>query len=106
VIFLGIIDKVFEQSDKTDDDMHILLTSKHTPLMSQIPLLGDLDSGVWMMGSAWTRELNLVGFGVDEGVELGVEHVKVHLGPQLISVIENNPNKNLIVSMSIKQEFM
>jgi hypothetical protein len=31
--------------------------------------------------------------------------VKVHLGPYLISVIENNQNKNLIVSMSIKQEF-
>jgi hypothetical protein len=30
--------------------------------------------------------------------------LKVHLGPYLISVIENNPNKNLIVSMSIKQE--
>jgi hypothetical protein len=29
----------------------------------------------------------------------------VHLGPYLISVIENNPNKNLIVSMSIKQGF-
>jgi hypothetical protein len=29
----------------------------------------------------------------------------VRLGPYLISVIENNPNKNLIVSMSIKQEF-
>jgi hypothetical protein len=31
--------------------------------------------------------------------------LKVHLDPYLISVIENNPNKNLIVSMSIKQEF-
>jgi hypothetical protein len=31
--------------------------------------------------------------------------LKVHLGPYLISVIENNPNKNLIISMSIKQEF-
>jgi hypothetical protein len=31
--------------------------------------------------------------------------LKVHLGPYLILVIENNPNKNLIVSMSIKQEF-
>jgi hypothetical protein len=31
--------------------------------------------------------------------------MKVHLGPYLISVIENNPNKNLIVSMSIKQKF-
>jgi hypothetical protein len=31
--------------------------------------------------------------------------VKAHLGPYLISVIENNPNKNIIVSMSIKQEF-
>jgi hypothetical protein len=31
--------------------------------------------------------------------------MKVHLGPYLISVIENNPNKNLIISMSIKQEF-
>jgi hypothetical protein len=31
--------------------------------------------------------------------------LKVHLTPNLISVIENNPNKNLIVSMSIKQEF-
>jgi hypothetical protein len=31
--------------------------------------------------------------------------LKVRLGPYLISVIENNPNKNLIVSMSIKQEF-
>jgi hypothetical protein len=29
----------------------------------------------------------------------------VHLGPYLISVIENNSNKNLIVSMSFKQEF-
>jgi hypothetical protein len=29
----------------------------------------------------------------------------VYLGPYLISVIENNPNKNLIISMSIKQEF-
>jgi hypothetical protein len=29
----------------------------------------------------------------------------VHLGPYLISMIENNPNKNLIISMSIKQEF-
>jgi hypothetical protein len=33
------------------------------------------------------------------------ERLKVHLGPYLISVIENNPNKNLIISMSIKQEF-
>jgi hypothetical protein len=31
--------------------------------------------------------------------------LKVHLGPYLISVSENNPNKNLIISMSIKQEF-
>jgi hypothetical protein len=31
--------------------------------------------------------------------------LKVHLGPYLISVIENNPNKNLIFSMSSKQEF-
>jgi hypothetical protein len=31
--------------------------------------------------------------------------MKVHLGPYLISEIENNPNKNLIVSMSIKQKF-
>jgi hypothetical protein len=31
--------------------------------------------------------------------------LKVHLGPYLISVIENNPNKNIIVSMTIKQEF-
>jgi hypothetical protein len=30
--------------------------------------------------------------------------LKVHLGPYLILVIENSPNKNLIVSMSIKQE--
>jgi hypothetical protein len=29
----------------------------------------------------------------------------VHLGPYFISVIENNPNKNLIISMSFKQEF-
>jgi hypothetical protein len=28
--------------------------------------------------------------------------VKVHLGSYLISVIENNPNKNLIISISIK----
>jgi hypothetical protein len=28
--------------------------------------------------------------------------VKVHLGPYLISVIKNNPNKNLIILMSIK----
>jgi hypothetical protein len=33
------------------------------------------------------------------------ERLKVYLGPYLILVIENNPNKNLIVSMSIKQEF-
>jgi hypothetical protein len=31
--------------------------------------------------------------------------LKVHLGYYLISVIENNPNENLIVSMSFKQEF-
>jgi hypothetical protein len=31
--------------------------------------------------------------------------LKVHLGPYLILVIKNNSNKNLIVSMSIKQEF-
>jgi hypothetical protein len=31
--------------------------------------------------------------------------LKVHLGPQRVSVIENNPNKDLIISMSIKQEF-
>ncbi len=31
--------------------------------------------------------------------------LKVHLGPYLILVIESNTNKNLIVSMSIKQEF-
>jgi hypothetical protein len=31
--------------------------------------------------------------------------VKVHLGPYLISMIENNPNKSLIVSMSIKKGF-
>jgi hypothetical protein len=31
--------------------------------------------------------------------------VKVHLDPYLISVIENNPNKNIIVLMSIKQKF-
>jgi hypothetical protein len=31
--------------------------------------------------------------------------LKVHPGPYFISVIENNPNKNLIVSMSIKQEY-
>jgi hypothetical protein len=30
--------------------------------------------------------------------------LKVHLGPKLISVIENNTNKNLVVSMSIKKE--
>jgi hypothetical protein len=35
----------------------------------------------------------------------GAAPLKVHLGPQLILMIENNPNKNLIVSMSIKQEF-
>jgi hypothetical protein len=29
----------------------------------------------------------------------------VYLGPYLILVIENNPYKNLIISMSIKQEF-
>jgi hypothetical protein len=33
------------------------------------------------------------------------ERSKVHLGPKLILVIENNPNKNLIISMNIKQEF-
>jgi hypothetical protein len=31
--------------------------------------------------------------------------LKVHLGPYLILVIKNKPNKNLIVSMNIKQEF-
>jgi hypothetical protein len=31
--------------------------------------------------------------------------MKLHLCPYLISMFENNPNKNLIVSMSIKQEF-
>jgi hypothetical protein len=31
--------------------------------------------------------------------------VKVHLGSKLISLIENNLNKNLIISMSIKHEF-
>jgi hypothetical protein len=31
--------------------------------------------------------------------------IELHLGPYLISVIENNPNKNLIISMSLKQEF-
>jgi hypothetical protein len=31
--------------------------------------------------------------------------LKVHLGPQLILVIENNQNKNLIISMSMKQGF-
>jgi hypothetical protein len=31
--------------------------------------------------------------------------MKVHLGPYLILMIENNPNKNLIISMSFKQEF-
>jgi hypothetical protein len=29
----------------------------------------------------------------------------VHIGPKLILVIRNNPNRNLIVSMSIKQGF-
>jgi hypothetical protein len=31
--------------------------------------------------------------------------LKVHLCPLLISVIENNPNKNLFISMSIKQKY-
>jgi hypothetical protein len=39
------------------------------------------------------------------GISLGetCQVVKVLLGPKLISVIENNPNKNQIISMSIKQ---
>jgi hypothetical protein len=39
-------------------------------------------------------------------VEAGEAVLKVHLDPYLISVIENNTNKNLIISMSIKQEFI
>jgi hypothetical protein len=34
-----------------------------------------------------------------------IGRLKVHLGPYLILVIESNTNKNLIISMSIKQEF-
>jgi hypothetical protein len=39
------------------------------------------------------------------GISLGetCQVVKVLLGPKLISVIENNPNKNQIISMSINQ---